>query len=69
MKLSCLQENLTRALASVSRAVAARSATLPILTHVSLSTDNGRLKVSATNLEIGITCWIGAMVELDFVHQ
>lgn len=65
MKLSCLQENLSRALAAVSRAVAARSSTLPILTHVSLSTDNGRLKVSATNLEIGITCWIGAAIESE----
>jgi DNA polymerase-3 subunit beta len=30
-----------------------------------LSTDNGRLKLSATNLEIGINHWIGAKVEQD----
>ena len=62
MKLSCLQENLSRALAVVGRAVAVRS-TLPITQNVLLSTDGGRLRLSSTNLEIGITTWIGAMIE------
>lgn len=62
MKLSCLQENLKRGLATVSHAVAGKS-TLPVLSNVLLSTDNGRLKLAATNLEIGITCWIGAKIE------
>ncbi len=62
MKLSCLQENLSKALAVVGRAVAVRS-TLPITQNVLLATDGGRLKLSATNLEIGITTWIGAMIE------
>ena len=48
----------------VGRAVATRS-TLPVLANVMLSTDNGRLKLSATDLEIGINCWIGAKVEED----
>ncbi|MBU0490502.1 MAG: DNA polymerase III subunit beta, partial [Chloroflexi bacterium] len=61
MKVSCLQENLTRGLSIVSRAVATRS-TLPILGNIKLETDEGRLKLSATNLEIGIHCWIGAQV-------
>ena len=63
MKVSCLQENLAKALNNVSRAVAARTATLPVLTHVLLATEGGRLKISATNLELGINCWIGAKVE------
>ncbi len=62
MKLSCLQENLKRGLALVGHAVAGKS-TLPVLANVLLSTDEGRLKLAATNLEIGITCWIGAKVE------
>ena len=62
MKLSCLQENLARGLGIVGRAVAARS-TLPITSHVLLATDGGRLKLSATNLEIALTCWIGAQIE------
>lgn len=63
MRISCLQENLARGLNIVSRAVAPRTATLPVLTHVLLATDNGRLKIAATNLELGVTCWIGAKVE------
>ena len=62
MKLSCLQENLSRGLATVSRAVAAR-ATLPITQNVLITTENSMLKLSATNLEIAITTWIGAMIE------
>ena len=62
MKLSCLQENLSRGLATVGRAVATRT-TLPITQNVLLSTDRSMLKLSATNLEIAITTWIGAMVE------
>ena len=62
MRLSVLQENLKRGLGIVSRAVAARS-TLPITQNVLLSTDRSMLKLSATNLEIGITTWVGAMIE------
>ena len=62
MRLSCLQENLSKGLATVGRAVATRT-TLPITQNVLLATEGGRLKLSATNLEIAITTWIGAMVE------
>lgn len=62
MKLSCLQENLKRGLAIVGHAVAGKS-TLPVLSNILLATDDGRLKLAATNLEIGITCWIGAKIE------
>ena len=62
MRLSVLQENLKRGLGIVGRAVATRS-TLPITQNVLLSTDRSMLKLSATNLEIGITTWVGAMVE------
>ena len=62
MKLSCLQENLKRGLAIVSHAVAGKS-TLPVLSNILLASDDGRLKLAATNLEIGITCWIGAKIE------
>ncbi len=62
MKISCLQENLAKGLNTVSRAVSTRS-TLPVLANILLETDNGRLKLSATNLEIVVTAWIGAKVE------
>lgn len=62
MKISCLQENLSRGLSVVGRAVATR-ATLPVTQNVLLSADQGMLRLSATNLEIAMTTWIGAMVE------
>ena len=62
MKLSCLQENLNRGLSLVGRAVAVRT-TLPITNNVLLATDQSRLKLVATNLEMAISCWIGAKVE------
>jgi DNA polymerase-3 subunit beta len=62
MKLSCLQENLNRGLGVVGRAVATRT-TLPITNNVLLATDEGRLKLAATNLEMAISCWVGAKIE------
>jgi DNA polymerase-3 subunit beta len=62
MKVSCLQENLSRGLNTVTRAVASRS-TLPVLGNVLVATEGGQLRLSATNLELGITCWIGAKIE------
>ncbi|PIU55874.1 MAG: DNA polymerase III subunit beta [Chloroflexi bacterium CG07_land_8_20_14_0_80_51_10] len=62
MRISCLQENLSRGLGVVGRATATRT-TLPITNHVLISTDESRLKLAATNLEIAISCWIGAQIE------
>ena len=61
MKVSVLQENLARGLSIVSRAVSPRS-TLPVLANVLVASDEGRLRLSPTNLELGITCWIGAKI-------
>ena len=62
MRLSCLQENLSRGLAVVGRAVATRSP-LPITQNVLIESDQSRLKLAATNTEIAITTWIGCQVE------
>jgi DNA polymerase-3 subunit beta len=62
MKVSCLQENLSRGLGTVGRAAATRS-TLPITQNVLLAAEESRLKLCATNLEMASTCWIGAKVE------
>jgi len=62
MKLSCLQENLNRGLNVVGRAVATRT-TLPITNNILITTEQSRLKLAATNLEMAITCWIGAKIE------
>ena len=62
MRVTVLQENLARGLGIVSRAVSPRS-TLPVLANILIASDEGRLRLSATNLELGITAWINAKVE------
>jgi DNA polymerase III subunit beta len=58
-----MQENLARGLSVVSRAVSNRS--LPVLTNVLLKTEDAGLKLTATNLEIGITYWVPGKIEVD----
>ncbi len=62
MKATVLQENLARGLGTVSKAVSPRS-TLPVLANILIASDEGRLRLSATNLEMGITCWIPARID------
>jgi len=61
MKLQVTQENLNKALNSVARVASARG-TLPILANVLVKTSKNRLSISATNLDIAITHYIGAKV-------
>jgi DNA polymerase-3 subunit beta len=63
VKLSVMQENLARGLSVVSRAVSNRS--LPVLTNVLLKTEDAGLKLTATNLEIGIVYWVPGKIEND----
>lgn len=62
MKVTVLQENLARGLGIVSKAVSPRS-TLPVLANILIASDEGRLRLSATNLELGITCWVPARID------
>ena len=62
MKVTCTQEALSKGLAIVGRAVASRSP-LPITSNVLIASDGERLKLSATNLEITMTCWIEASMD------
>jgi DNA polymerase-3 subunit beta len=64
MRASCLQENLSRGLSIVGRAVASRP-TLPVLSHVMVSASQSQLKLAATDLELFIVCWLGAKVEQE----
>ena len=57
-----MQENLARGLQVVSRAVPSRS-TLPVLNNVLLRTEDAGLKLTATNLEIGMTYWVPGKIE------
>jgi DNA polymerase-3 subunit beta len=64
VKLSVMQENLARGLSVVSRAVSARS-TLPVLANVLLKTEDGGLRLTTTNLEIGLVYWVPGKIETD----
>jgi DNA polymerase III subunit beta len=64
MKLQVTQENLNHALNSVARVANSRG-TLPILANVLVKTSNNRLSLSATNLDIAITHYIGAKVNKE----
>ena len=64
MKLSVMQENLARGLSVVSRAVSSRSS-LPVLANVLLRTEDAGLKLTATNLEIGMTAWVPGRIETE----
>lgn len=64
MKVHVKQSQLAHSVSMVSRAVSPRS-TLPVLSNILIKTDEGRLRLSATNLELGITSWIGARIESE----
>jgi len=61
MELTVTQENLARALGATSRVASSRTQ-LPILSNILLRTDDHRLMVAATNLEIATTHHIGAKI-------
>lgn len=62
MKAIVQQQKLSHGVNMVARAVSPRSS-LPVLSNILVKTDEGRLRLSATNLELGITTWIGAKVK------
>jgi DNA polymerase-3 subunit beta len=64
MKLQVTQENLNRALSTVAKVANARNP-LPILANVLIKTSQNRLSISATNLDIAITQYIGAKVSQE----
>ena len=61
MKASLMQENLSKALSHVIKAVSNRP-NIPVLANVLIETEKSRIKLSATNLEIGVSTWVGATV-------
>ena len=63
MKISVLQENLAKGLSIVSKAVDSRP-TLPVLNNILLEAEGSRLKLAATNLQMSITMWISAKVDV-----
>ncbi|MBD3279910.1 DNA polymerase III subunit beta, partial [Candidatus Dojkabacteria bacterium] len=59
MKISILQENLTKALNHASKAVSNRP-NIPILANILIEAKGGKVRLAATNLDISVNTWIGA---------
>lgn len=64
MEVICTQENFKKAVFNTER-VTGKQITLPILGNILLETEKGRLKLSATNLEVGILSIIGAKINKE----
>lgn len=64
MKFTCLQENLKQGLNIIERIVG-KNPSLPILSTILIETQKNLIKLCATDLEIGISCWINASVEKE----
>jgi len=64
MKIICLQENLKNGL-NIVQNIIGKNLTLPILNNILLTTDKKQLKLSATDLEIGITNYILCKIEKE----
>lgn len=47
----------------VTEKIISHNLTLPILQNIVLKTEQGRVKILSTNLEIGVNCWLGAKIE------
>jgi len=62
MKVKILQEDLQKGFNLSQRFVASRPQ-LPILANFLIETDKGKLKLSATDLSLGLSVWIDAKVE------
>lgn len=64
MKLICTQEKFKKAILNLERVVSKQN-TLPILNNILFEAERGGLKLSATNLEIGMVIKIGAKIEKE----
>ncbi len=62
MKFTSLQSNFAKALNQVSRIVTART-TLPILGNILIFADKGKIKLSATDLEVAVTAQASGKIE------
>lgn len=62
MKIVILKNNLKEGLDAISRVAGDASITLPILKNFLIETADGRVKLSATNLELAITSFISGKV-------
>ena len=66
LTFTCLSGQLKKALLLVKPAVVNRSTTLPVLANVLVQSAGSRVKITATDLEITMSVYVGAQVESEF---
>ncbi|MBI4051964.1 MAG: DNA polymerase III subunit beta, partial [Elusimicrobia bacterium] len=64
MKIHCTKEDLSKGVQTIQSALSTRT-TLPILLNFLMETEQAKLKVISTNLEMGVKHYIHAEVESD----
>ena len=57
MKVICEKDELQRGTQIVQTVVSSKS-TLPVLSNLLFETEEQKLKLSSTNLEVGVSCYI-----------
>lgn len=62
MKVSMLQDNLKNGLNALAKSVSKRN-TLPVLENVYIGTEDNRLRLTTTDLDLGISVWIGCSTD------
>jgi DNA polymerase-3 subunit beta len=62
MKISCAKDQLVLAVQTVQKAIASKN-TMPILTGIYLTANDGKLELQANDYEIGISCIIDAVID------
>jgi DNA polymerase III subunit beta len=64
MKTLLTTDNFKKGVLAAEKIIG-KNLTLPILSNILLEAEKGRLKISATNLEIGVICFLRAKVEKE----
>ncbi|PIR41370.1 MAG: DNA polymerase III subunit beta [Candidatus Yanofskybacteria bacterium CG10_big_fil_rev_8_21_14_0_10_46_23] len=64
MTVTVNRNNFLKALQATEKIIS-RNLNLPILSNILIRTEQGRLRLSSTNLEIGVNYWIGAKIEAE----
>lgn len=64
MEFIILKNNLHKGLSIISRAISVRSP-MEIINNIHIKTSNGGIEITATNLQLTITCWLGASVKAE----
>lgn len=63
MKVRILQENLGKALRFLKNGTKRRASKGDVLLNVLIETDGGRIKMSTTDLDVALICWVNGIVD------